>query len=228
MSTQIRFNFDRINQISSIYQCVVNGYVRNCRFLLPSNNSYYNIPKLVNYIILFYYQSAEVFTLYGSGMNFDTNNNIITKVNGLSAETAYGNIDIRANNTQCRYLWIIKILSTEKGRVYIGVDSSNKIHLHTNYTISNASCYYSYGNGRKYSNELPGGKLYGYMFYNRFIIKMEINTKQKTLKYYTNGIDEGIAFQDINFKNTTYHLAITMQDKNDSVQIIKFQQTVIE
>ena len=33
---------------------IVSGYIRNVQSLLPKQNSYYNIPTLINHIIIFY------------------------------------------------------------------------------------------------------------------------------------------------------------------------------
>eukprot|EP00483_Globobulimina_turgida_P003989 UN03997 len=51
---------------------------------------------------------------------------------------------------------------------------------------------------------------------------MELNIKQKTLKYYFDGNDKGIAFKNIDFThNKPYFLAL-MLDNNTVIQLTDF------
>ena len=66
--------------------------------------------------------------------------------------------------------------------------------------------------------------IYGEKFYKDDLIKMEVNTKEKTIKYYKNDKDLGIAIYNINFKNNIkYNLAISMDFKSDCVKLINFK-----
>ena len=53
---------------------------------------------------------------------------------------------------------------------------------------------------------------------------MELNVQNKSLKYFVNGTDQGIAFDAIkSIKNKPYHLAIFVCGAG-SVQLLHFQQ----
>eukprot|EP01084_Bolivina_argentea_P205704 351361_1 len=52
--------FDKLKHIPSSYKCIVGGYIHKCQDLLPSNVVYYQIPDLINcMILLFYYPQIE-------------------------------------------------------------------------------------------------------------------------------------------------------------------------
>ena len=52
--------FERLKIIRSMFKDTVFGYIRGCQSYLPADNTYYQIPELVqNAILLFYYQSIE-------------------------------------------------------------------------------------------------------------------------------------------------------------------------
>ena len=57
---------------------------------------------------------------------------------------------------------------------------------------------------------------------------MELNTKQKTIKYYINNKDYGIAFDQIQFTHSKpYHMVISLCSRNNliiTVQFLQFQQ----
>ena len=54
------------------------------------------------------------------------------------------------------------------------------------------------------------------------IVKMELNTKDKTMQFYQNEHDHGIAFRDIEFhQDITYYLAIYLESGSD-IEIIDF------
>ena len=58
-----KFNFDNVKNIPKSRQNLIYGYIKKCQDLFPSNIPYYNIPKLIDYIILFYYNSYDVFSI---------------------------------------------------------------------------------------------------------------------------------------------------------------------
>ena len=60
---------------------IVFGYIRRCQALLfaINNNSYYSIPDIVNYLILFYfYVPSEYFTVHGDHLKILDKDNKIT------------------------------------------------------------------------------------------------------------------------------------------------------
>ena len=54
-------------------------------------------------------------------------------------------------------------------------------------------------------------------------VKMELNMDDKTLKYYVNGEDQGIAFDNICFDNDQHYSMCISLDEPMSVQLIDFK-----
>ena len=153
---------------------------------------------------------------------------IILKRYGLN--TAYGNVLIDGQFL-CIFEWSIKIIRDEYHTIGIGIAESNKWWINTNYLFKNDPFYSYFSKGEIFSmsddktkRALCCGTKYGEQFYANDIIKMEVNTKEKTIRYYKNGKDLGIAVNDINFKNNIrYNLAVVMGAKNDCIQLIDFK-----
>ena len=58
------------------------------------------------------------------------------------------------------------------------------------------------------------------------IIKMEINTKNKAIKYFINEYEQGIAFKNIQFKGMMFNLAVSFY-MDESLQLIDFQCVLV-
>ena len=167
--------------------------------------------------------------------------------------SAFGTIDIKEND-DCIYIWTIKILDEWSMDRNIGlIDASIKLSPGESFD------YLGYGDDKYYAcngaykeshnidltykhseyEESVYDEQYG-EFDEGEIIKMELNTKDKTLRYFQDDIDKGIAFDNIDFSNdTVYNLALSVtfhrnapyefsfyKDKFDlkSFQLIDFQQ----
>ena len=62
------------------------------------------------------------------------------------------------------------------------------------------------------------------------VIKMEVNSRDNTLRYWTNGKEiEGIFGDGIDFKQgTVYHLAVALYAKGESVALLAFKMTSLD
>ena len=60
---------------------IVSGYIRNVQLLLPKDN-YYNIPKLINHIIIFYLYDCITFDIdkakHTSSLEFSNDNKTVS------------------------------------------------------------------------------------------------------------------------------------------------------
>ena len=56
---------------------------------------------------------------------------------------------------------------------------------------------------------------------------MELNVKDKTLKYVIGDIYEGIIFENIKLKNQTYNLAVTLGEDGDCLELTNFEMNHI-
>ena len=122
-----------------------------------------------------------------------------------------------------------KYYKLKEDALCIGIDASNKKYINDDFSSRyNNKCYFYayYDKGPKYSHKCSyNGESYGKLWEASDTIKMELNTNKKTLKFYVNNVDQGIAFDEVDFENNTkYNMAIFLYQKNDSIQLIDFQQ----
>ena len=70
----LNFDFNEVVTIDKSIQNTVYGYVHRCQALFPADNPYYNISKLIIYIILFYFNEGDTFEINNeSTFNFINN-----------------------------------------------------------------------------------------------------------------------------------------------------------
>ena len=104
-------NFDQIKNIIQPTKDTVHGYIRDCEKLFPSDNPYYHIPKLINFLVLLFYNDIECFAVDGN--NSQIFNYIFSKHKNY--------YHIFGVNRICRksvleYKWIIETSKTFQGR----------------------------------------------------------------------------------------------------------------
>ena len=143
----------------------------------------------------------------------------------------YGNI-CAGLEIECIYKWKFKILENKFG-IYIGFDSSNKKFIDGDYSDAfNQYKYYAYGDGEIYKrgsmgNVWPRGiQRFGVgSIMNDQIIQIELNTRDKTIRYIVDDKDYGIAFKNVDI-TSKYHLGITVYNENTSIQILSFEKNL--
>ena len=70
MDTSLSSNwFVKIKDVDNKKKLIVMGYIRIYQNLFENNNTYYNIPSLVQYLCIAYYWIAEYFTIHGDNIN---------------------------------------------------------------------------------------------------------------------------------------------------------------
>ena len=118
MDVEKKFNFDNIKRMSKSLRFTAKGYVRECESLFPVDNSYYNIPELITFLILLYLDEPEY---------FEVNNKQIYKHDGgYGFYHVFGKtrVDRKYYN---KYQWIIETDGTFEGRVEIINDTNNAV-----------------------------------------------------------------------------------------------------
>ena len=220
-------NFDETKKATNREKIIVNGYIKKCQYLLPSNEPYYNIPQLIYFTVIAFYHKCEYFTKHGD--KIEINDKYDTATNKTSTyNTVYGNIDINGNESII-YVWKIKIILVDL--IIFGIDSSNKKHLNNrfsaNYTsgwIKNEFEFYGCGFSIdciwSYTKEIDDQEC-DYGIKKGDIITMELNLRNKTLKWYINDQYINFILTKINFDNKKYNMAIEL--RNSSVQLIDYQ-----
>ena len=118
MATKV--NFEELKTIPIRVQYSVSGYIRRCQILLPTDNPYYNIPELINFIVLLFYNDIERFTINNSNIfNFD----FTERGNYFHL---YGTRRIERKYTDF-HTWVIETNAAFKGRFGIMNDTQEAI-----------------------------------------------------------------------------------------------------
>ena len=215
---------------------LVNGYIKQYQSLLPhEENSYYTIPALVIHLILSFYYNPEYFTAHGSFTTLNKECDIF-EYNAKeeiyhNSNSVYGNIEIVQQMYCNKFLWEFEIISIEEIIcVAIGLDSSDKEYPNGLFdSITNPNTFYSYESSRIRSQIRAnhGSKSdYGCCYcMPKNTVSMELNTKQKTLRYFVNGKDQGIAIHDVIFDNNQRYVAAISTDNDVKIKLVRFEQT---
>ena len=234
------FTFDKnkLNEIDQRSKLIVYGFLRNMyQKTSPTKHKLHNnVPELVYYICICYYYIPEYFTKHGSNLHLNTEQNLVVYSSTIHDDnnykndmnTVYGNIEISydSNSDINEYIWIFEIISCSE-TISIGIDSSNKEFID--------DAFYDCGYGPCYAHEF----FYRYMNIiddhtsdgshgHKILevgdkIKMILNVENKTLKYYTNNVDQKYPF-NIDFgddqNKISYFMAVSLYD--GSVKLADF------
>ena len=233
MAGSCDFDFAMLKVVDDRSQCLISGYIHN----VEKEESYLNIPELIAVIVIFYYYEFEKLTKCGDQILLnDDGDEAVRKDNSeYHASTMYGNIPIKINGM--RYIWTLKIGKVpNRDSIFIGIDNSNKSCIDDDFCDPSEEFkidygyenFISYGWGTdKKSYNTDGGQVnvvkYGELIQENDLIKMELNTMDKSLRYFRNGMDQGIAFTNVKLENGTYYLAITMWEQQASLQLLDFE-----
>ena len=215
---------------TSLILCVF-GYTRKCREVsFPTDIPYYDIPELVNFIILYYYYMAETLRCNTKHATNISSDGTILQIEKAESNI-FGSIDIEADG-DFLFSWTFKIICS-KSCIYIGIIDAaieNEIpsgHFFIEMDQSDDKRFYGAEGDFKWCH-LHDILEYDEEWRGSDIVKMELNTKQKTIRYYKGDQDQGIAFEDIDFSNDVkYHLAVTCYHKGESLKLIDFKQIVL-
>ena len=106
------FNFD-LNTIDSKTKYLIFGYIRRSQQLLPNDNPYFNIPNLVTYACIHYYDIAKYisFDTKSSTAKISGNkNNVITweSNDNFAWKTGYGSLCMSATKNK-NYTYKVKL-----------------------------------------------------------------------------------------------------------------------
>ena len=229
-------NFQKITDQAT--NDLVNGYVKEQQLVFPfAKTANYTIP-LVQHLIATYFHAAEFFTTHGSLITLNEKSNTLTFNDNETEKcsstpcTVYGNIRIDDKMHCNKFLWEFKIISAnDMVCIGIGIDSSNKEYTNTMFDSSiNKYPYYSFesikivtGLSQILTNDSSDD--YG-SFYCKpnSVVKMELDTNNKTLRYYVNGADQGIAVDNVKFDNNEQYVAAISVNKNVKIKLLKFEQ----
>ena len=133
-------------------------------------------------------------------------------------------INIYDNSDNNIYEWTLKI-DQMSSWITIGIDSSLQKHINDDFSDQDGYTYYAYGSsGYIYQNKYDFRSVeYGIEYKTNDEIKMVLNKKNRSIKYYVNDKDQGIAFNLIHIKYPyRYHFAVCLAE-GTIVRLISFQ-----
>ena len=240
--------FQDMKKVNQKTRDIVYSFVKQVQSVLPNqDNPYYNIPPLVFMLATIYYFNPEYFTSHGDCMKLSGNNDTIQSIGDkcgtTSINTVYGNIIIRREDTG-KFIWTFKIIQPPNEVILIiGIDSSKKECINTKFTNSSRFDYTFYGYysyyDADYDDYRTGARLisskeankqnwksdvYGPVYTDKESeVVMELNMNDKSLKYHVNGEDQGVAFDNICFRNDEQYTMCISLDEIMSVKLVDFQ-----
>ena len=204
--------FDKLKQVDQETRDLVTGFIKMFETELDEHCI---IPSLVVTTCILFYHLGEMFTVYGEHMDVELDEACtglrIFDIH-ITRETAYGNIRIN-NKYKCIYAWDIELTYTAKYDTFIGIDSSNKEFVDSGFFREIENTYYAFSPSalKTSSVEHQVIKPFGKKMKQGDIVRMEINTNDRTMKVYVNGEDLGIAHDNIVFDEKVYYLAVSMR-----------------
>ena len=224
-------SIQEMHEIPQEIQDIVFGWIKQTKQEIFPSAYQYEIPPLINYVILLYYYHGEYFSKHGSNLLCNDTKDVI-KLIRMDDCSAYGNIMIN-NKYHKIYQWKFKIIEGSRG-ICIGIDSSNKLHINERFQNGDdmAPQFYGYGsNGRRYEpddcNVLTVWTKEAY-YKTGDTVKMICNTMHQTLEFWVNS-KLCVTWNNIDFDQTKfYHMAISLYSTQDSLKLIDFHQSLID
>ena len=235
-------DFSKGKTVNQETEDTVCGFIRGCRAELPPNNPYFDIPRLVIYECILYYRIDEWFSEYHGDLIQVSDDNMTASMKEGADESEYHTIFGHVPIDFCGhfvYEWTIKIIKCPEHdpddvdsdyEIAIGISMKTAEKGENHMMDSKGDTYCFHRGGRKESSN--GIDSYCTQKYGQNdTLKMSLDTKDKTLRYYLNDVDLGTAFKVECADDITLFMAVSMrgnkhQDKvvaNNSVQIIDFQ-----
>ena len=168
------------------------------------------------------FEIEKDFFISGPNYTLSNNNKIITKTNGGSGWncTCIGNLIVNKGI----HKWSLKILKSpypQNPAIMIGISPHNINQSDIdNYSKCGwyVNCNYGYlnsgppfNNNKPYSSNIPVGS----------IIDVELNISNRTIKYFINGVDKGLAYEGIPI-DQPLRLVIEMFNQGDSIELVSY------
>ena len=220
-----------MNKKSKLIVC---GYIRSQHKLLFESNQhplFQNVIISLQALCTLYYHSYDYFDLVHFAMILSQDGQTLTRptISGNNfANSNYGKAIIPSMDTFISR-WYLKMEHLTNSFI-VGV-SSRPFIKGLGFTSNNNNYHYAfYVNGeyklKRYENLTFEGTRYGSRLNNDFILCLELNLKNKTISFYINGVNQGVAFNHIaTGDDIKYRFSITLGYCDNSVSIVKFTQT---
>ena len=214
-------------------ELIVSGFVREIQEMLPKNDNFFMIPREITNECIKYYLIREYFaTLCKWTKTSDRETTIVRTNTGGTYSTGinFGAVSIPSTEPII-YRWYIKINhgGPKYAKIIIGISSdpitnivNNRQNVFDSYYSNRSNYGWNGFSGSKYGD--GGYSSYADTFGDDDMICMELNLRNKRLRYSVNEQDQGIAFYDIKTgDHIFYRLAVFLGHYQDSVTIQRFK-----
>lgn len=217
------FDFTLLCKVPMSNKHLIYGFIRSITKLISSNINTKHPSLVIAICILYHYHDQERFTSFGSQITSDRTCNFISINSDVVKNTAYGNVVVN-NKPNSIYRWIFKIIKLDQnGRICIGIDSSNRSCVDSDFRSQftvNGTFYGTTSDAVLFGD----GVNRGYAGYTKDdVIEMRLNTKQNVLTFLTKR--QTASIKKINF-NHHYNLAVSLFG-SACVQLMYFDQQII-
>ena len=212
--------FGRINDVDPVSQCIVFGFIRCIEQSLSKMRS---IPMEIFSMCLLYYYNPEYFTNHGDYISLKNGDKTMEHNSDNEYDTVYGNLEIN-DKDYIKCSWTFQINKLNDNLVMgIGISCNRRVINDMFAGSENTYAYEAYRIGELHSK----GDLteYGCPWKDGDIVKMELDVENKTLRYFVNSEDQGIAVQDINFDNDIKYVMAMYLDEKSIVTLLEFEAT---
>ena len=197
---------------------LISGYMR----------TFETSPKEITKLCLAFYVTIEYFSKCGKSiilLTKDKHNDLVSANRPKTWNTAYGDLSIVIRNTPNHvYSWTV---STTQRTIVIGLDSSEYSTLDNIWSLSKGIYHCWATNAGLRTNQQDSWnddacEVYGEPIacYSQ-LITMELNCKERTIRYIWNGKDYGVAFRNLD-DGLSYRFFVCI-NRNASVQLLNFE-----
>ena len=222
----------RLSKIDDRTKDAVNGWIRKQRQSL----NLCDVPMMLCSICILYYHNDEIFEMIAKSVILSKNKKCITKIKNVCYHSNYGINEI-STDSEYEYKWDLKIKEIEiSTNVFVGLSSKYDTKQH-NFCVTDGVnfIYCSDGdihherNHCERDRNIPGWdwNKYGNRFVKNDIVSIILDLKRKQINFLVNGIDQGIAYENVKFpasQKIKLRLSVSMCSSGQSVEIVKFSK----
>ena len=204
---EMSFNFDRVKDIDDYTKSIVYGFVHSSQKLFDKEQStYYTISDLITSLIILYYHQTEYFAKCPDDIQVNETKDMVQSTN-TAERSIFGDIKINKHTYCNKFVWKFMVLNCSQGMLlFFGIDAS-EYKKTTGLLLS----YGQYQNCFTEQNK-------------ENIVEMEFDTKNTTLRYYVNGRDQGISFDDVSFDNDEQYTMAISCNNPVTVKLLDFKR----
>ena len=195
------------------------GYTKDAQHLIK----YTQIPMAISYLCLIYYHETDYFDINTSILGKDTihindkKNKVTSKKPG--SYIVHGIMDITSYPGSFIYSWTFALDTSRSQYAFLaGLGLVDSADIENYYTLFSTGNSYT----RSKDNEC-GIKI---RFKPGDIVKMQVNIKQKAMRFFKNGKDEGIVFDNIDFETSKYKMFVSMAYEGQSAEMLQFSTDI--